>query len=281
MRLLVAGVLGISLLVLGYASNTSAVSLKIAPLEFRTELKKAEVKKGFFDVSNPEGSKQKVKLTVQAFRQIDDKGSLEFFDSEQVSAGVRLDLQELELDPRESHRVYFLLDGAKLPEGDVYGAIFASTVPESANGAEQAVRVGTLLSITNATPGSRIADVTKLDTSWLQIGDGLEAKVTLRNPASQNTATGFYPVLKVTPKPYGSTTVKGPLIFAGHSRDIDYRQTGNYFGPLWLDFNSNGLSKGKFVFAVTGYWRWLAPLAIVLILLVGILLIKLNFFKRR
>jgi hypothetical protein len=269
MRRLLVLLLMVCGLSLAIAPDTSAVqSLKIAPQSYDATLQKAEVKKGYVDVSNPGGESVRVKLEVQAFRQIADDGSLEFYDSEQVRAGVQLDYETLTLGPREAYRVYFLLDGNKLPQGDVFGAIFVSTIPDSSPGSAQAVRVGTILTLQNGTPTAHTANITSFATSWLHIGEGLSSTIVVTNPADPKSSTGFYPNITVSTAPYGSRDVKGPLVFAGRTRTVDYKATGDYFGPIWFGANIGDSKRGQFIFAVTGYWRWLAPLLLV-ILVVG------------
>lgn len=252
-------------------TDTQALGLKIAPHSYDATLAKGEVKKGYVDISNPDSTTVKVNLDVQAFRQIDDDGSLEFFDSEQLEAGIKLDYESFSLGPREAYRVYFLLDGTKLPPGDVFGAIFASTTPDNGAGSQQAVRVGTLLLLQNGTPGSREAEVVSFNSSFLHIGDGLSASFAIKNTADPRSSTGFTPSITVGRAPWGSETVKGPLVFAGRTRSVDYVSKGNYFGPIMLTASVGDNSKGQLVFAITGYWRWLAPvIAGVIAVLVGI-----------
>ncbi len=244
--------------------QVGAESLKIAPLKYEATLKKAETKKGYVDVSNPEYVPVDVKLSVQAFRQIDNDGSLQFYDNTQVSSGVTLDLASFTLKPRTAMRVYFLLDGSKLPTGDIFAAIFASTQPAISSGAVQSVRVGTLLFLTNGTPTSHQADITAIGASLFQIGDGLNATISVHNPGDEKSYTGFFPELTVKAQPYSTRTVQGPLVFAGRTRTVDYVQNGDYFGPIRILADTGNESSAKWVFAVTGYWRWLAPLLIAL-----------------
>ena len=249
-----------------------AMSLKIAPLSYESSLKKGEVKKGFIDVSNPEGIAQDITLQVKAFRQVDDRGSLEFYDAEQLKAGVKLDYEKLTLGPREAYRVYFLLDGNKLPTGDIFGAIFASTKPQGGSGSVQSVQVGTLLIIENGTPGARNAEIRDYNVPTLQLGDGLRGQMTIYNTAKAGEATGYYPKITITPQPYGSFAVKGPLIFAGRSRPVTVTRAGDYFGPVLLKASVGNSEASRWVFAVTGYWRWLAPLIFIIIIsLIGII----------
>lgn len=257
------------------APDVSAVSsLKIAPQSYEATLQKAEVKKGYVDVSNPTSETTRVKLEVQAFRQIADDGSLEFYDSEQVSAGVKLDFETMTLAPREAYRVYFLLDGNKLPQGDVFAAIFASTIPDAGPGSAQALRVGTLLILQNGTPSAHVANVVSFSTSWLQMGDGLSSSIVVTNPADPKSSTGFYPNITVSTAPYGSRGVKGPLLFVGRTRTVEYKTPGDYFGPIWFGANIGDSKQGQFIFAVTGYWRWLAPLLLVLLVVGSFIFVR-------
>lgn len=258
------------------APNTEALGLKIAPHSYEATLAKGEVKKGYIDISNPSSTTLDVSLEVQAFRQVDDEGSLEFFDSEQLQAGVKLDYESFSLGPREAYRVYFVLDGTKLPEGDVFGAILASTTPDDSAGSQQSVRVGTLLLLQNGTPGLRESEVVSFNSSFLHIGDGLTATFAIRNTADPRSSTGFTPSITVGRAPWGSETVKGPLVFAGRTRTVDYRVPGNYFGPIMLTASVGDNSKGQLVFAVTGYWRWLAPVIVGVIAILIAIAIRLR-----
>lgn len=253
---------------LGYSSVVEALSLKIAPLEYTTTLQAGEVQKGYVDVSNPETQTVRVKLEAQAFRQIDDEGSLEFYSDDKISAGIRLDYDEITLGAGEAMRVYFLLDGAKLPEGDVFGAIMASTIPSAQTGSAHAVRVGTLIMVQNSTPVTHQAEITGLTASWLQIGDALQASFKVKNPETSQQATGFFPLINVATWPYGETTVQGPLVFAGRQRTIEYRQPGNFFGPIRLDVRHEVNTQSQWIFAITGYWRWLAPVILFFVTVV-------------
>ncbi len=268
------------LIVLGFAvvsgDVVSAASLKIAPQSYESSLQKGEVKKGYIDISNPESTSVRIKLEVQAFRQIDDQGSLEFFDSEQIKAGVKLDFETMTLGPREAYRVYFLLDASKLPSGDVFASLFASTIPADGAGSRQATRVGTLLLLQNGTPPARNATISTFVSKFFQVGDGLSAVIKVTNPAGDKQATGYVPNLTISTAPYGSKNVKGPLVFAGRTRTVNYATTGNYFGPMWFAAQTGDSSKGKLIFAVTGYWRWLAPLLLVLMLVIGSVLIRVK-----
>ena len=257
-------VLTIGWLLLG-SDMAAASSLRVAPLSFETTLAAGEKKKGFVDFTNPESGNVKVSLRVQAFRQIDDTGRLEFFDSEQVAAGITLDYNEAELGPRETLHLAFLLDGTKLPAGDVFAAIFASAQPPSARGSQQVVRVGSLLSIVNGTPSERKSDIVHLAAPWLQTGQGLQVSFAVKNVSDPKKSTGYYPKITVTTWPFGGKEVKGPLVFAGRTRTVGYRQPGNYVGPVRISVDTDSGSKASYAFAVTGFWVWLLPILVIIV----------------
>lgn len=268
-RLIVAGAFalvimgGINLL---STAPAAADSLSIAPLHYKAKLAAGESKKGMVDITNPSAKPVEIQLHVQAFRQIDDNGGLEFYDSAEVAKGVKLDLTSIALGPHEGARIYFILDGNLLPSGDVFAAILANTVSDtSAAGSIPAAEVGTLLLLENGTPPKHHAKISSLNANWLQFGDAItmEMSVTNTDPAG-GVAIGFVPQITFLLKPHGGQTVDGPLLFAGRTRAVDYRHPGDYFGPILLHAEIGGHSQTKLIFAVTGYWRWLAPLLFVL-----------------
>lgn len=204
--------------------SVGAISLRVAPLEYRTSLKQGEKKKGFIDVSNPSDQKIIVKTSAQAFKQIDDQGTIQFFDDEQIAEGFMLDLDEFELGPKEAVRMYFLLDSTKLPSGDVFGAIFFTTNPTKATaGVGQAVKLGTVLSVVNGTPGARQAAITNLEIPFFHLNNEIHGSYSIKNTADPNKATGFYPQVRLSTAPFGDTKeVSGKLVFAGRSRTNDF-----------------------------------------------------------
>lgn len=261
-RLVAAALLAAAVALLGSAPVALADSIKIAPTDYRVSLTDGQSKKGFVDISNPGAVAERVTIRAMAFRQIDDEGGLVFYADERITAGVKLDYTEVEIGPRETLHLAFVVDGTKLPTGDVYAAILATTTA-SGGAASTAAQVGTLLAITNGTPTGRTAEVAEVQAGWLQVSDRLTAQIAVKNTADPTQATGFYPTLTVATAPYGQVTVAGPLIFAGRTRTIAYQAPGNYFGPVWLSVTTGGSTKGQLVFAITGYWRWLVPLVVV------------------
>ncbi len=246
---------------------SQALTLKIAPLSYQASLEQGEKQKGFVDIANPGAIPVVVKLHVQAFRQINDAGELEFYDNQQVSAGVQLDLNEVELGAHESLHLAFLLDGSKLPQGDVFAAILGTAlISGGQGGATQSVQVGTLISATNGTPLGHEAVITRFDTPFLQIGDNVDANITVKNTADPKRYTGFYPTISYEIWPFAKENVQGPLIFAGRSRDITLRQSGNYIGFVSVNVAAENNHQRKIIFVITGYWRWLSLLTLVALL---------------
>lgn len=234
-----------------FAPMTHASGLKITPLQYRDTLKKGEQKKGSVDISNPTAQTLKVTTSVQAFRQIDDTGRLEFYNDEALTKGVKLDLQSFKLGPREALRMYFLLDGKKLPSGDVYGAIFFTFRQDGPKtGVQQAVRVGTLLSVVNGTPGPREATISALDMPFIQFGTGINGTYSIKNTADEKSNTGFYP--EVTTKLWpGDYSKKQPssLLFAGRTRtnSLNFKEIGFGFHKIEVSYKDSSKSAWVFV----------------------------------
>ncbi len=257
-----------------------ASGLKIAPLEYRTTLKSGEKQRGFIDVSNPSKETVRVSASTQAFRQTDDNGSLEFFDDAHVSAGILLDLDEFDLGPHEAVRMYFVLDGTRLPAGDVYGAIFFTTAPARyrESGVGQSIRLGTLLSITNGSPGSRKAEITKLNVPFLQLGDVIRGDYRIKNTGDSRASTGFYPKVKLSARLFGEERQnRAKLVFAGRTRQNDFELKTPPFG-LYRVTAGYGTSKQS-------AWVFVAhPIALIVLavaLVLGGLILSLRHRKKR
>lgn len=265
MRLLgrsIVGGIG-ALLLFAPVSLVGAESLRIAPLEYRTTVKAGEKQKGYVDISNPEINTVEVKFEAQAFRQIDNAGNIEFYTDKAISSGIVLDLDSVELGPHEVLRLMFFIDSTKLPQGEVFAAILARTVPKDATGTAQSVRVGTILEITNGTPSAHSASIGDFSAPFFQFSDRVSAQFVVKNEDPTSGNGGFRPQLTFDVAPYSTKQVEGPLVFAGHSRSVAYSQPGNYFGFIWLQARVDDSTKGTLSFVVTGYWRWLGPMLIV------------------
>lgn len=267
-NLVVAGVILAAFVVVQQDIPASALSLKMQPLIYKDTLQKGEKKKGFVDISNPGPSKLTLISSVQAFRQIDDQGSLQFYDSPQVKAGITPDLDEFELGPHEAIRMYFLIDGTKLPSGDVFGALFVSTKPTDAPGVGESVRLGTIFALTNGTPTEHKAQITSLDVSFWQFGDNVQGSYRIKNVAKAGEATGFFPTVSIAIRPFDQRTQQeGKLIFAGRERENTFQVASSRIGFYKVSVAYGDSRQSRLVFMMTGYWRLVVLLVVVLILL--------------
>jgi len=250
--------LAIAVSTLAFASNAGAISsLKIQPLSYETQLQKGERKTGFIDISNPSGQSVKVTTSVEAFRQVDDDGRLEFFESEAAEKGITPDLKSFTLGPREAQRMVFELDGTKLPEGDVFAALFFATKPDEGGAVAQAVRVGTLFIIENGTPGSRKAEITNLQTNFLQIGSVIEGEYAVKNTAKKGQVTGFTPLVDIKLSPFGSTQQRdSSLVFAGRERSNNFSYQTNLPGLYRLSATYDDSIQSRWVLVLPVWLLW-------------------------
>lgn len=261
-----------------------AAGISIAPLEYKATLPVNSTQKGHVDIVNPSAEKTKVALRVAAFRQIDNQGDLQFYDSPQLDAGIQLDLTDISLGPHEGARIYFELDASKLPKGDVFAAILATTLQNNLVEGLPSAQVGSLLLLENGTAPAHHATIQQLQANWLQFGSAVTMQMTVANTDPTNgEAIGFVPKLQLGVRPYTSKVINGPLVFSGRNRTVDYRQEGNYFGPLLLRASTGQSHQAIWVFAVTGFWQWLAPLMFIAIVavLVGLWITYRKHSKNR
>lgn len=249
-----------------YAAPAEAASLRLQPLAYEAAFESGTKQKGFIDISNPSGENVRLQASVQAYRQTDDRGSLEFYDDPRISSGITPDLEVFDLGPREAVRMYFLIDGEVLPPGDVFAALMISTVPQAgvASGTVESVRLGTLLTLVNGDPGPREARVEALDAAWLQTGSQVKGRYTIRNTADTASVSGFFPEVTATLEPFGASSKnQAPLVMAGRQRQAEFHIPGSRLGIYKLSVRHGQNSQSRWVVAVTGYWRWLAPLIVV------------------
>lgn len=231
-----------------------AIGLKVAPLDYTVVLKKGEKQKGFIDLSNPTAVTLRVKTSVQAFRQTDDRGSLTFYDNELVSAGVKPDLDEFELGPREAVRMYFLVDGTKLPQGDIFAAIFFTTQPtKQGAGVTELIRLGTLLNVTNGTPGQRQAVIDDLEVPFIQFGSEVKGTYRVRNTGDPQKSTGFYPTVVLAIEPFYQELVqRGRLVFAGRARENSFEIPSSRLGFYKISASYGDSRKDQWVLVLDG-----------------------------
>lgn len=264
-----------------FAGPAPSLSLQISPLRYDTTLSAGEKKKGFVDITNPSAASSNVKLSVQAFRQSNDNGGLEFYDDAVTARGVLLDYSQVALGPHETLHLAFLVDSTKLRTGDNFAAIFATTIPGTTAPGQQAVKVGTLLIVSNGTPTVHTASVESLTSSFVQFGDGLEASFSVHNTANANDNTGFSPEITVTAWPYINDKVTGPLIFAGRTREVSYSKKGSYLGVVAVKVQVGDSQQTRYSLLVTGYWRFVVPLVLLLLFVSLAVLLKRQSHLRK
>jgi hypothetical protein len=252
-------------------------TLRIQPLQNEATLQKGERKKGYIDITNPQPQAVTVELSVAGFRQIDTAGNLSFYNSEQLRAGITLDYEEYTIPAEKTLRLFYVVDGTKLPTGDVFAAIFARTINASTGSASSSVRLGSLLILTNGTTPARQAEIVGLSAPWLQTGADINGKLTIKNTAPADSASGFFPEVTIGLWPFGQTTsVKGPLVFAGNSREMKFAVPSNQLGIYKLSVGYGDSRKSQWMLVITGVWRWVV-LALVAMLPAAIfILIKLS-----
>lgn len=265
----------------GAASKPDIFGLKLAPLEVRTELKKGQKKKGFVEISNPTNKTVNVTSSVRAFKQTDNNGTLNFYRDEQLESGVKIDLDEFELPPWSAARVYYILDGTKLPSGDVFAAIFFATSRQRDDvlSIQPSVRVGTLLSIINGTPSSHSATVTKIDVPMFQFG-GIKGTYSIKNTGKIGSSTGFYPKVNLDLQPFSKPQeVTSRLIFPGIERTNNFSLTPQFPGIYKLGVKYQSSEQSTLVFLVTP--ELLIGLAVLIISILVVTRLVLNRRSRR
>lgn len=253
-------------------SDVSAAGIKIAPLEYKTSLKNNERKQGYIDVSNPSDYAVTVVSSVRGFTQTDSSGTLQFYEDEQLEAGIRTELTGFTLQPRESLRLFFEVDAAKLPKGNVFAAIFfTSELQRKVSGVAQEVRLGTLLSLTNGTPVAEKATITELSIPFVQIGTKATGSYVVRNDTSKSEATGFYPAVTVSVSQGYTQKQRSSLVFSGIARSNDFET--DTIGPgihkITVSYDDSG--KSSWVIVMPG-WLLIVALITLIVVLVELLL---------
>jgi hypothetical protein len=250
--------------------------LKVAPLRYQAHLDVGQVKTGFIDASNPTGTSIHVAFQVQAFRQANDQGELEFYDDARLSAAVTPALPEFEIGPREAVRTRFTIDASRLGPGGAYGVIFLRTVPtgQASGQIATSARVGTLLILDVGGTGTKSGRISGLKLPRLVFGwhQKLPVAFSYQNTGSAETALSYFPELDVTAgftgKPHKLT---GPLVFPKRTRAIKTTlPADNLIGlvPVSVHDHVGGSAPATtWMLADTGIWATLTLLAPVALLL--------------
>lgn len=218
------------LAIIGVLFPAPAGAVRVVPLKYDVQLASGQTKKGFVDITNTEPAKMKFDFSVQAFKQVNGNGDLQFFDDEKIKAGIMLDYASYELEPHQTLRLVFLVDGTKLASGDSYAAIFASTGP-AGGAAAQSARAGTLLLVQNGSAGDHRAEITGITVSPLQIGSAITGLYTVKNTADSKKSTGFSPRVDISVDPIHKNSVQpSTLVFAGIERSNPFTIQTERFG---------------------------------------------------
>ena len=254
--------------------------LGLQPLRYVEVIGKGERKRAFIDVTNPSMQPVDVQFTVQGFRQTDDSGTLSFYDDEKLTQGILLDYQDKQIPAKKTLRLFFVVDGTKLPSGDVFAAIFAQTKPVQA-AKVPSVRVGSLLILTNGTPGAREASVEEFKLPLLHTGDSISGQIKIKNTAPASSASGFFPKITIRTWPFGpNATITGPLVYAGNTRTVLFNHASSQLGIYKISASYGETSKGQWVILITGIWRMILIIGLVVIIIV-VLGYKLQHKRRR
>lgn len=258
---------------------TSAV--KVAPLTYDVVLESGQSKKGYIDVTNTEPVSVTYNFSVQAFKQLNAQGDLQFYDDEHIKAGLLLDYDSFDLQPNQTLRLVFVADGAVLPSGDSFAAIFATAVPQPGAGAT-AVRVGTILTIQNGAPTERRAEITGVAVPFLQIGDSIKGTYAIKNTSDPARSTGFIPQVELTLNPiHKSITHQSSLVFAGIERQNDFAISTNRFGFYQVSVNFGDSRQQAWVFFATPLGLAFFGVAVSLLVLVVTIIARKRSRSRR
>jgi hypothetical protein len=256
-------------------AHAALPELRITPLRYDQHLELGRPGTGVIDASNPTGSTIHVAFQVQAFRQINDRGELEYYDDERIAAAITPAIPEFDLGPREAIRTRFTIDPGKLGPGGAYAVIFLRTIdPDTSPGqVNTSARVGTLLILDVGPGGTKSGRITSLVAPRFVYGrPNLTANVTYANTGDTQQSLAFAPRLTSTLGWYGRPQPHaGPFVFPGRSRSGSVViATGNHAGlmPLTLRDTVGGSRPAThWAFVVTGFWAWLLPLILLAIIL--------------
>lgn len=249
-------------------------AVKVAPLTYNIQLTNGQKKKGFVDVTNTEPVKTTFTFTVQAFKQINAQGDLQFYDDARTQAGIVLDYTTFEIEPDQTLRLAFVADSTKLLPGDSFGAIFATAAPKGGP-STTAVRVGTILTIQNGTPAEHKAEVTNIAVPFFQIGDAIKGSYGVRNTSDPQKSAGFMPKVDVSIDPFHAVTSnQSSLVFAGIERQNNFSIQTNRFGFYKVAAAFGDSKKEAWVFVATPLALFVSVTAVGLATFVAIALIK-------
>ncbi|HEX3082606.1 MAG TPA: hypothetical protein VHQ86_05115 [Candidatus Saccharimonadia bacterium] len=271
-------ILGLVLLPVPPAA-ASLPALRLSPLKYTATLELGHPKIGYIEADNPTGATMHVTVEVEAFRQINDRGELEYYPDERLAAAIQPGLSSFDLGPREAIRVKFTIDPNRLGPGGAYGVIFLRTTSGShtASQINTSERIGTLLILNVPGAGTTAGRILDLHLPTFVYG-----KTTLPLAFSyQNTGQGSG-ALAFTPSLTTATgwralphTITGPFVFPGRTRQGQTNLVlGNQFGliPVSIQDTTPGTPKypTHWIIAVSGFWTWLLPVLLIVLFVAAI-----------
>jgi hypothetical protein len=281
--LIPAACLVIMAAVLATPPSAGALGLKVSPLKYEEQIEPGSQKTGYVDVSNPNDGTVTVNTDVEAFRQTDIDGNLEYYEAERINKGIQFDVDQFQLAPREAARIFFAIDGSALPEGGVYAALLFSVGSEPPDEGEASSigttsRVGTLLILQNGDNGVRTGEISGVDVPFWQFGDGIQGNVEF-TAADKERSIAFQPKLDSSLPIVGEREMDTGLVFPGNTRRFELDRTGRYSGvfPVEVTEEATGDTTRSWVVAATGIWQILAPL--ILVVLIANLVLLRRFQK--
>jgi hypothetical protein len=286
MRRLFGAVIAVLLAVVVPAlpADASLPALQLSPLQYTTHLDLGHPKVGYFEAGNPTGSTMHVQVEVEAFRQTDNRGALEYYQDERLAAGIIPGVRTFDLGPHEVIRVKFTIDPNRLGPGGAYGVIFLRTSAggSAASQINTSERIGTLLILDISGTGTKSGHIQNLSLPAFSYG-ATTLPVAFHYANTNHDAQGlaFSPDLSLS-LGWGAAAQKitGPFVFPGRERPATTKITlADRFGlfPVSLEDSTPGAPKypAQWVLIVSGYWTWLLPVLICfLIALICLLVLR-------
>jgi hypothetical protein len=254
--------------------------LRLSPLRYDAHLEPGHPKTGFIDASNPTGSTLHLAFQVQAFRQINDRGELEYYNDDRIASAITPAVSEFDLGPREAIRTKFTIDPNRLGPGGAYAVIFLRTVDAATPGhTTTSARVGSLLILDVGTGGTRTGRLTGLSVPRLVFGGNrLTAGVGYANTGHSALALAFAPTLTAQATWSPAKHLTGPFVFPGRTRRQSFSLPAvNRLGLVQLsltDATGHSSPASRWVFLMTGYWTWVFPLLVLALLLAVVSLVR-------
>ena len=288
MRWLAAAFIGLVLACLVPGAALADAGLQLNPLRYDDLMTGTTVKNGFIDVANPSDTTVMIRTSVRGFKQADLAGNLSFFTDEALSAGIRPSLDTFDLGPRESLRLVFSVDPAKLPQGGVYGAIFFTTVPpdgrSDATYITETANVGTLLLLQNGGSDVKVGRIAQFNLPFFQFGSGFSGTVQYQNTNRNRGGVAFSPALSSRVFPWGKPRqFTGSFVMPQSTREFSYQRAGSYLGliPVTLSGAEGHSNVTRWVLACTGWYQWLVLVLVVSAIVYGLIVYRLRKIRRK